>query len=406
MNRPAGTFDSIPNVDWLRATLGDDIELISGVHIDAADYHGGPDGIPYITGPSDFANGVIRKTKFTDAPAVFCEPGDILLTVKGSGTGSLMRADSRYCISRQLMAIRTRTWCQDFIYYVLSAHSTEYQAAATGLIPGITREHVLGTVLRVPPHAEQETIAAVLSAWDRAIGQTAGLITAKERLKQGLMQQLLTGKRRFPEFRHHKTQPTRLDAVLKKVSKPVIVEPSTSYREIGIRSHGKGIFHKEPVEGHGLGNKRVYEVVPGCLTLNIVFAWERALAVTTNREAGMIASHRFPMFQPDPKRVAVDFVLHFMLSDVGHNTLKLASPGGAGRNRTISQEQFLKTIVPLPSVAEQRKIIAFINAAENEITILRRHLQALKKQKRGLMQQLLTGRVRVPKSLLRKEAKS
>jgi type I restriction enzyme S subunit len=295
-----------------------------------------------------------------------------------------------------------------FVQHWLNAHVDIWRnlAGSSRKDPNITKAEVAAFPILLPTLTEQKSIAAILSAWDRAIGHTAGLIAAKERLKQGLMQQLLTGKRRFPEFRHHEMQPTRLDAALKKVSKPVIVEPSTSYREIGIRSHGKGIFHKEPVEGRALGNKRVFEVVPGCLTLNIVFAWERALAVTTHREAGMIASHRFPMFQPDPKRVAVDFVLHFMLSDVGHNTLKLASPGGAGRNRTISQEQFLKTIVPLPSVAEQRKIIAFINAAENEITILRRQLQALKNQKRGLMQQLLTGRVRVPKSLLKKGAKS
>jgi hypothetical protein len=193
--------------------------------------------------------------------------------------------------------------------------------------------------------------------------------------------------------------------VLTKVANAVTVDPSEFYREIGIRSHGKGIFHKDPVKGRTLGNKRVYEVVPGCLTLNIVFAWERALAVTTNDEAGMIASHRFPMFQPDPERIAIEFVLHYMLSDVGHNVLKLASPGGAGRNRTISQEQFLKTSIPLPSVGEQHKIITFINAADSELRSLRIYLEALKKQKRGLMQQLLTGKIRVPKSLLKQGAK-
>ena len=81
-----------------------------------------------------------------------------------------------------------------------------------------------------------------------------------------------------------------LGDVLERVSKPVKPEPKRLYREIGIRSHGKGIFHKEPVSGESLGEKRVFEVVPDCLVLNIVFAWEQAVARTTVAEIGMIAS--------------------------------------------------------------------------------------------------------------------
>jgi restriction endonuclease S subunit len=258
----------------------------------------------------------------------------------------------------------------------------------------------------LPPLAEQKAIAGVLSAWDRAIEQTTGLIAAKQRLKQGLMQKLLSGRLRFPKFRNHERPLTPLNEVLTKVAKSVEVDPEMTYREIGIRSHGKGIFHKEPIKGKSLGEKRVYEVVPGCLVLNIVFAWERALAVTTENEAGMIASHRFPMFQPASDRVAIEFVQHYMLSDVGHNVLKLASPGGAGRNRTISQEQFLKTKIALPPLGEQNRIVEFIKAADLELRSSRLFLDGLKKQKRGLMQRLLTGQVRVPNSLLKKGAKS
>lgn len=258
----------------------------------------------------------------------------------------------------------------------------------------------------LPRVQEQQTIADLLSKWDSAIDQTVSIIEAKDRRRQGLVHQLLTGQRRFPEFRGQKRTSTRLGAVLTKISNGVEVDPLKIYQEIGIRSHGKGVFHKDPVQGTSLGEKRVFEVVPGCLTLNIVFAWERALAVTTENEVGMIASHRFPMFRPDPDRVSIEFVLHYMLSDVGHNVLKLASPGGAGRNRTISQEQFLKTKIPLPSLAEQHRIVECINSADLELRSFKRYLDALRKQKRGLMQKLLTGEVRVPHSLLKKGAKS
>jgi type I restriction enzyme, S subunit len=395
----AGDSDQKTALGWPETTLGAVFRLASGdtkpwnsVSVSSLEHP-----IPIYGG-----NGITGYTSISNASG-----RNIIIGRVGEYCGSVHYCDREIWITDN--ALFVRDWLQPsderFYSYLLDWLDLR-RLRNKGGQPLISQGPIYSLHVRNPSIAEQRSIALMLSTWDRAIGQTAALIAAKERLKQGLMQQLLSGRRRLPEFRHDRRQPTRLDAVFTKVARAVTVQPTTFYREIGIRSHGKGIFHKEPVEGHELGNKRVYEVVPGCLTLNIVFAWERALAVTTRREARMIASHRFPMFQPDPERVAVDFVLHFLLSDVGHDTLKLASPGGAGRNRTISQEQFLKTIVPLPSIAEQRKIVAVINAAEEEIAVLRRHLQALKTQKRGLMQQMLTGRVRVPKSLLTNEGKS
>jgi type I restriction enzyme, S subunit len=66
--------------------------------------------------------------------------------------------------------------------------------------PNITKAEIAAFPVTLPPLAEQKAIAAVLSAWDRAIGETAALIAAKKRLKRGLMQQLLTGKRRLAGF--------------------------------------------------------------------------------------------------------------------------------------------------------------------------------------------------------------
>ena len=61
-----------------------------------------------------------------------------------------------------------------------------------------------------------------------------------------------------------------IEDITEKQSLPVKVNPKEEYREIGIRSHGKGLFYKEPVLGKELGNKRVFEVVPDCLIVNIV----------------------------------------------------------------------------------------------------------------------------------------
>src|SRR5436305_6627305 len=109
----------------------------------------------------------------------------------------------------------------------------------------------------------------------------------------------------------------KLSTVLKRVTRVADVSPDETYREIGVRSHGKGLFHKEPVLGKSLGDKRVYYVQPRCLVLNIVFAWEQAVAITTEKEAGMIASHRFPMYQPVGGAVDLRYLLQFFKSKRG-----------------------------------------------------------------------------------------
>lgn len=99
--------------------------------------------------------------------------------------------------------------------------------------------------------------------------------------------------------------------VLRKISRPVKVASTSEYRQIGIRSHGKGIFHKAQVTGAALGDKRVFWVEPNALVVNIVFAWEQAVAVTTEREKGMVASHRFPMYVAKESRAEPEFVLGY-----------------------------------------------------------------------------------------------
>ncbi len=77
---------------------------------------------------------------------------------------------------------------------------------------------------------------------------------------------------------------------LRRIERPVEVKPNKLYTQIGIRSHGKGLFYKEPVAGAMLGNKSVFWMEPDCFILNIVFAWEQAIGKTTQSEVEMIGS--------------------------------------------------------------------------------------------------------------------
>ena len=181
-----------------------------------------------------------------------------------------------------------------------------------------------------------------------------------------------------------------------RVERQIEINPNELYTQIGIRSHGKGIFYKEPVTGAALGNKSVFWIEPDCFIVNIVFAWEQAIGKTTQSEVGMIGSHRFPMYRPVNDRVDVDYLISYFLTKRGTDILEAASPGGAGRNKTLGQERFLKSKIILPPIEEQRKIAAILATQDKVIELKEKRLAEKQKQKKYLMQQLLTGKKRLP----------
>ena len=183
---------------------------------------------------------------------------------------------------------------------------------------------------------------------------------------------------------------------LSRVERPVEVKPNELYTQIGIRSHGKGLFYKEPVAGAALGNKAVFWIEPDCFIVNIVFAWEQAIGKTTQSEVGMIGSHRFPMYRPVNDRVDIDYLISYFLTKRGTDILEAASPGGAGRNKTLGQDRFLKSKIVLPPIEEQQKIAAILTTQDRVIELKEKRLAEKQRQKKYLMQQLLTGKKRLP----------
>ena len=183
---------------------------------------------------------------------------------------------------------------------------------------------------------------------------------------------------------------------LEKMDSPVDVEPNTLYTQIGIRSHGMGLFYKEPISGKELGNKAVFWIIPNCFILNIVFAWEQAIGKTTEKERGMIGSHRFPMYHPINDAVDIDYLLYHFMTKRGTDILEAASPGGAGRNRTLGQDRFMKSKILLPSIGEQKKIAEILSTQDKLIALKEKLIEEKRRRKKYLMQQLLTGKKRLP----------
>lgn len=242
--------------------------------------------------------------------------------------------------------------------------------------------------IALPPINEQNEIAKLSFTWDRSIRYNEQLLENFINRRRSLVLKL--------------TSDIGMNVVLTPLAKGVIKvktgfipEKEIFYQEIGIRSHAKGIFHKEPVTGKSLGNKSVFWIEPDCFVVNIVFAWEQAIAKTTEAERGMIASHRFPMYKPKEGVLDLDYLLYFFKSAKGKNLLELASPGGAGRNKTLGQSEFLKLKIPVPPIEEQKEIVRLLNTADKEIELQKKKIEAIKQQKKGLMQQLLTGKKRL-----------
>ena len=134
--------------------------------------------------------------------------------------------------------------------------------------PAINDSDLHSQLIPLPHIKEQRQIAAVLGCWDEGIEKTKKLLATKKKLKKGLMQQLLTGKKRFKEFAK---QPWN-SIELKKILIPqirAVVKPSKSFLALGIRSHGKGTFQKPNFEPQKIALEELYKVKTNDLIVNI-----------------------------------------------------------------------------------------------------------------------------------------
>jgi len=173
---------------------------------------------------------------------------------------------------------------------------------------------------------------------------------------------------------------TALGDVAPIIRRAVDIQPDHSYPELGIRSFGKGTFHKPPLTGADAGTKRLFKIEPGDLVLSNVFAWEGAIAVASLKDGGRYGSHRFITCVVDPSRACADYLKFYLTaSEDGKEQIRRASPGGAGRNRTLGVEKLGQIKVPLPPVEMQRALIARIECLTEKTRQVEAHLDAVER---------------------------
>lgn len=164
------------------------------------------------------------------------------------------------------------------------------------------------------------------------------------------------------------------------IRRRVEIKLEAEYPELGIRSFGKGTFHKPAIKGSELNGKRLYAIQAGDLVFNNVFAWEGAVAVVQPEDQGRFGSHRFITLVPRPGVATSDFLYFHFTTEEGLQALREASPGAAGRNRTLGLKSLERISVPIPPMERQvwfNAIEAKVNAAKQLIADSERVLDAL-----------------------------
>jgi type I restriction enzyme, S subunit len=158
-----------------------------------------------------------------------------------------------------------------------------------------------------------------------------------------------------------------LEAVASPVRRPITTTPEGSYPELGLRSFGKGTFHKPALSGTEVGGKRIFRIHAGDLVFSNVFGWEGAIAVAQPEDDGRAGSHRYITYLADPAQSTPEFLCFHFLTARGLEDIRAASPGSAGRNRTLGLERLKQIQVPVPPIEEQRRFTELVKR-QREIT--------------------------------------
>jgi len=268
--------------------------------------------------------------------------------------------------------------------------SINLKRVATGSkVYGVSKANIVGLILIIPPLPEQKKIALILSTWDRAIEKTEQLIAQKQELKTGLMQQLLTGKVRFKEF---KQKPW----IKRKLEQYIEIRSGDSPANYQLKSEGKIPYLK--VED--LNNSSKWQRISrnysneerNVIPINSVIFPKRGAAILNNK----VRLSATPIMM-DSNLMAITVTSAVLDFEYLYYTIqkeKLSKIADTSTIPQINNKHINPYKIFFPPLEEQRRISEVLNFADTGIQFLKSHLLILRTEKRGLMQKLLTGQLR------------
>jgi type I restriction enzyme S subunit len=262
----------------------------------------------------------------------------------------------------------------------------------------------------LPPLPEQRKIAEILGAWDTAIALTEQLIAAKQQRKKALMQQLLTGQRRFREFAHSgRKQKTRFGEIpadwktvqfqdIAKVNTETLgskADPDHRYLYIDLSSVDRGtiVIPEERQRFADLPSRARRVLHKGDVIMATVRPNLLGFAVCDFEPQDVLCSTGFALISPQNSSDS-EFIYQNLYTGTVLRQVHSLVTGSNYPAMNTSEVNKLKLLWP-KSIEERKKIGTVLKACDTEINLLTKKLDALQRQKKGLMQQLLTGRVQV-----------
>ena len=280
-----------------------------------------------------------------------------------------------------------------FLAYALKSKESEIlqlvdQAShGTGRLQTSLLENVQ---IPIPPLAEQRKIAAILGTWDAAIDKAERLVAALRARKRALMQRLLTGEVRFPGF---ETTPWKEQKIGDFLQESRI--PGTNgqiAKKLTVKLYGKGVVPKEETIP-GSADTRYYKRKKGQFIYSKLDFLNVAFGVVPEQLDGYESTLDLPAFDISALANGKYLLEYVIREDFYKRQLGLAR--GGRKARRVPPEEFLRFTTAFPDTEEQNQIAQFIQIVDAEIETSANMLEAYKQQKRGLMQRLLTGEVRV-----------
>ena len=278
--------------------------------------------------------------------------------------------------------------------------------------------------ISLPPPPEQQKIAAILSTWDRAIELTEKLIAAKQSRKQALMQQLLIGKVRFSGtqqssdfhvrkgFFERKLGPLPSDWAVRKLSDFFWFQEGPGVQTQQFTSSGVKLFNGSNIQAgfitlantsRFISDEEAYGRYKHFLADegDLVIASSGIAVDKFDEKIAFLAAEHLPIcmntstirFKSIDKNTDIRFLRYFMMNALFKNQIRRQITGSAQLN--FGPTHLKKCIVALPPIDEQKEIARCLTSVEVEIEKIQNRRALLIGQKRGLMQQLLTGKVRV-----------
>lgn len=280
---------------------------------------------------------------------------------------------------------------REYLYQYMRSPQFLRQTVAVSMrtgMPKINREDLNRIEILVPPEDEQRRVADILATWDKAIDVIAQYIGAKQQRKRGLTQRLLTGRQRFRAFADMPWPTLKAGEIFQPYSKR-----NNSDEELLSVTQDQGVVPRSRLDG------RV--VMPAGETLSFKLVEPGDFIISLRSFQGGIEYSQYrglvsPAYTVlKPRRTVVDsFYKHLFKSRDFIARLGVAIIG-IRDGKQISFEDFAALRLAYPALDEQQRIAEVLDACDSEIMLLTQKLTLLKQQKQGLMQQLLTGRVRV-----------